>query len=49
MTLVAARRRRFGRPDTAPPGSPLKTLSYAYHLDAGRYARYLRTFAEGMG
>ncbi|MBQ1481571.1 MULTISPECIES: tryptophan 7-halogenase [Sphingomonas] len=24
-------------------------MSYAYHLDAGRYPRYLRTFAEGMG
>lgn len=49
MTSVAARMRRFDRPDRAPPGSPLKTLSYAYHLDAGRYARYLRSLAEAMG
>ncbi len=49
MTSMAARLGRFDRPDRAPPGSPLKTLSYAYHLDAGRYARYLRTLAVGMG
>ncbi len=49
MTSVAARHRRFDRPDQAPQGSPLKALSYAYHIDAGRYARYLRGLAEGMG
>lgn len=49
MTTAAARRRRFARPDSAPDSSPLSTLSYAYHLDAGRYARYLRMLATGLG
>jgi tryptophan halogenase len=33
----------------APPNSPLAEISYAYHFDAGLYARILRERAEAQG
>ncbi|MGH8133510.1 MAG: tryptophan halogenase family protein [Steroidobacteraceae bacterium] len=33
----------------APPNTPLADIAYAYHFDAGRYARYLRGYAEARG
>lgn len=33
----------------APPNSPLANVAYAYHFDAGRYARFLRNYAESRG
>lgn len=33
----------------APPNSPLADIAYAYHFDAGHYARFLRQRAEAQG
>jgi len=49
MTTVAAIHGKFDRPDRAPKTSPVSRLSYAYHLDAMLYAKYLRKYAEARG
>ncbi|USI74777.1 tryptophan halogenase family protein [Sphingomonas morindae] len=48
LTAQAARAGRFAKP-VADPRSPLATLGYAYHFDAGRYAAFLRARAEAAG
>jgi tryptophan halogenase len=48
MNIVACRQGRFGRP-RPDDRIPLPPLSYAYHFDAGLYARFLRRVAEGYG
>lgn len=50
LNAAAARAGRFlpGASD-APAGSPLAAIPYAYHFDAGLYAKYLRGFAEKLG
>lgn len=40
--LQAAQAHKFGKTDNS-------SISYAYHLDAGRYARFLRRFSEAQG
>ncbi|EIL97031.1 tryptophan halogenase [Rhodanobacter thiooxydans] len=50
LNTVAAPRGRFmPSASDAPPGSPLANVAYAYHFDAGRYARFLRGYAEQRG
>jgi len=46
LSLAAARLNRFGRRDER---SSLPALRYAYHLDAGLYARQLRRYSEARG
>jgi tryptophan halogenase len=48
LAAVAGEAGRFMRP-IANGDSPLSDISYAYHFDAGRYARFLRDFAEACG
>jgi tryptophan halogenase len=50
LNTLAARRGKFMAPATdVPANSPLATIAYAYHFDAGRYAQYLRRYAEARG
>lgn len=48
LQAVAARRCKFMRPVPAT-NSPLATITYALHLDAGLFAKYLRAYAEARG
>lgn len=48
MTTQLALDDRFALP-AEDPKSILSTLGYAYHFDAGLYARYLRTLSEAKG
>lgn len=48
LTTQAAYRGKFMRSIDAG-NSPLSNIAYAFHLDAGLYARYLRQYAEALG
>ncbi len=48
IDTVAARQLKFMRPQNIP-NSPLAAIAYAFHFDAGLYARFLRRFAEDRG
>ena len=45
----AARHGRFMPARSDRPNSPLADIAYAYHFDAGLYARFLRGYAEQRG
>ena len=49
INRMAARANRFMRADRSQPNSPLADIVHAFHIDAGLYARYLRTYAERAG
>jgi tryptophan halogenase len=49
INRMGARANKFMRPPAEAPNSPLADIVYAFHLDAGLYARYLRTYAEARG
>jgi tryptophan 7-halogenase len=48
LCTVAARQAKFDLPPRDPRAA-LSTLDYAYHFDAGLYARYLRDYSEMRG
>jgi tryptophan halogenase len=48
LAAVAARQSRFALPDP-DPAKVLSSLKYAFHFDAGLYAKFLRGFAEARG
>ena len=49
INTAAARQNKFMRAVTDRPNSPLADIAYAYHFDAGLYARYLRKYSEARG
>ena len=50
LNTVAAPRGKFMASATdAPASSPLANIAYAYHFDAGLYAKFLRGYAEQRG
>ena len=49
INTAAARQNKFMRAVTDRPNSPLADIAYAYHFDAGLYARFLRRYAEARG
>ena len=48
MSSVAASYGRFARPN-GEARSPISKIAYAFHFDAGLYARFLREYAERGG
>ncbi|MES2321070.1 MAG: tryptophan halogenase family protein [Pseudomonadota bacterium] len=49
INRMASHASKFMRPTAEMGNSPLADIVYAFHLDAGLYARYLRKFSEAHG
>ena len=49
ICAMAAHAGKFMRPNLSDPQSPLAQLRHAYHVDATKYAAYLRKYAEKRG
>lgn len=49
IAAMAAKAGKFAWPQPDQPKSPLSKLGYAFQFDAGRYAKYLRGYAEQRG
>jgi tryptophan 7-halogenase len=49
INTLAPRHDKFMRPPKDMPNSPLSDIAYAFHFDAGLYARYLRGISEAQG
>ena len=49
INTAAPRQAKFMRPRPDMKGSPLSEIAYAYHFDAGLYARLLRQLSERNG
>lgn len=49
INTVAPRHGKFMRPPKDMPLSPLADIAYAFHFDAGLYAKYLRGVSERAG
>lgn len=49
INTVAPRQAKFMRPPKDMPNSPLADIAYAFHFDAGLYAKYLREISEKAG
>jgi tryptophan halogenase len=49
ICTAAARANKFMPAVPDRPNSPLADLGYAYHFDAGLYAKYLRAYSEKRG
>ena len=49
INQMMARSERFMRADPGSRNSPMADIVHAFHIDAGRYARYLRAYSEAHG
>ena len=49
LQIVAAKAGKFSHPYKDVPNSPLSKIQYAFHFDAGLYAKFMREFATSNG